>query len=235
VQKITWLLRILVFYIVITPITIIFAVMAITFFLLPTKYRFGYFSAWSNIFIFTVKIICGIKHEITGIENIPNTPCVFVSNHQSLWETIFFNATLPPHCWILKQELLWIPFFGWGLAMLEPINLDRKNILSIKKIIQEGKKKIANGHNIIIFPEATRVAPSDSKSYSRTAAALAIATHTPILPIAHNAGVYWPKGFLPKQPGTIRVKIGKMIPVIDQTATQITEQAKEWIERNKKG
>lgn len=146
-----------------------------------------------------------------------------------MWETIFMQVLLPEQSWVLKKELLHIPVFGWGLALLNPIAINRKNIHSVKELIQQGTKRLKNGRWIIIFPEGTRVAPKVHHRYSRSGAALARASGYAVVPIAHNAGLFWPRGFFIKKPGTIQIVIGPVIPSVGKTTTEINLLAEQWI------
>lgn len=227
-----WKLRILSFYAILIPLTVIFCFISLLTVFLKDKQRYWLITRWSHCFIFWLKTTCGIKYTVNGKENLPKDPCVVLANHQSAWETIFMQVLLPPQSWILKKELLKIPFFGWGLAMLKPIAIDRNDKFSVKKIISTGKSLLTNGRWILIFPEGTRVAPGKNKKFSRTAAALAVAAQVPILPVAHNAGTLWPKGFFPKKPGNITVNIGNSIGTFGKDPNTLTIQAEQWIKSN---
>lgn len=217
------------FYLGLIPATIIFAILGTLFFFLPFKLRYYLIIRWSHFFIFWAKITCGIRYAVVGKENIPTKNVIIFSNHQSMWETIFFQVLFPEQCWVLKKELLTIPFFGWGLALLDPIAIDRKHFNSVKALIQQGKERLEKGRWVIIFPEGTRVAPNKEHRYSRSGAALAEATGYPILPIAHNAGLYWPRGFFIKKPGIIRIVIGPIIASKGKTASELNAGVEQWI------
>lgn len=217
------------FYLGLIPVTIFFAILGNLFFFLPFKLRYYLITRWSHFFIFWAKTTCGINYTIEGKQNIPKQNAIIFSNHQSMWETIFFQVLFPEQCWVLKKELLYIPFFGWGLALLDPIAINRQHFNSVKALIQQGKERLEKGRWVIIFPEGTRVAPNEIHRYSRSGAALAEATGYPILPMAHNAGIYWPRGFLIKQPGTIRIVIGQLIEAKGKTATALNAEAEDWI------
>jgi 1-acyl-sn-glycerol-3-phosphate acyltransferase len=196
---------------------------------MPYRWRYQFCTTWSRFVIWWAKIICGIQYEISGRENLPVQNAIILSNHQSAWETLFFQVLLPPQTWVLKKQLLWIPFFGWALALLEPIAIDRKQSRSIKTLLDNGKKRLSQGRWVVIFPEGTRVAIGKHHTYSRSGAILAKSSGYAIVPIAHNAGLYWPKSAFIKHPGKIRVLIG---PVIDPTHLSIDEihhRATTWI------
>lgn len=202
---------------------------------LPYEKFYNILVGWSHKSIWLAKIICNIKYEVIGKENIPNHPVIIMSNHQSMWDTIIMQVIMPTQTWILKKELLSIPLFGWLLQSLKPIAIDRKKSSSIKQLITQGTQKLKEGKCIIIYPEGTRVPLGETKPFSRSGAALAIAAdNTAILPIAHNAGVCWPKGLWIKQPGIIKIVIGKEISTKGKNATEITTEVENWINNKRK-
>jgi len=225
-----WSLRVVVFYLGLIPVTMIFAILAGLVAPLPAAWRYWIITRWSYFFVWWVKVSCGLAYRVLGKENLPLTACVVLANHQSTWETIFMQVLLPPQTWILKKELLHIPFFGWGLALLQPIAIDRRNKFAVKSIVTQGKTRLSAGRWVLIYPEGTRVAVGEQKSFSRTGAALAIAAEVPVVPIAHNAGVFWPRGVWLKQPGVITVRIGAVIDPQGKTAEEITAAAQQWIQ-----
>lgn len=217
------------FYLGLVPATLLFAILGTLFFFLPFKARYYLITRWSHFFIFWAKITCGLRYKVTGKENIPKKNAIIFVNHQSMWETIFMQVLFPTQCWVLKKELLRIPVFGWGLALLDPIAINRKQFNSVKALIQQGFERLQKGRWVVIFPEGTRVAPNVNRPYSRSGAALAETTGYSILPIAHNAGLYWPRGFFIKKPGTIRIVIGPVIEAKEKTATVLNKEAELWI------
>ena len=211
-----WRLRVLTFYIIITTIITVFFV----FFCIPIKlfgapYSFRYKLAviFSYIFIYLMWFICDIKFKVEKNVELPqnNTPYIVISNHQSFWENFFMQLIVPKHSWVMKQELLDIPIFGQCLKALEPIAIDRKNKRSIIEILKKGERKIKEGLSIVIFPEAGTVNVNQNVRFKTSAAKLALNTKVPILLIALNSGLVWPKGFWFKRPGTITVKIMEII------------------------
>ena len=214
-------------------LTIWFSVTGSLFFsFLPYKIRTAYILNWNRFTIFWAKCTVGVKYEITGLENLPtDRPYVALSKHQSQWETYFLQGFLAPVSVVLKQELLKVPFFGWGLRLAAPIGIDRSNPREALKAIQsQGTARIADNINVLIFPEGTRVEPGKQGKYARGGANIAVATGAPVIPIAHNAGVFWPSEKFLKNAGTISVVIGKPIESTDLSSREITEQAREWIE-----
>lgn len=201
---------------------------------LTLKNRFRYFLFWNRFAIFWLKICCKIHVDIQGQENIPKHALVILSNHQSPWETIFLYYFFLPVSAILKKELLRIPFFGWSLAMLRPIAIDRKRKLTARQaILQQGKNRLENGISILIFPEGTRLAPGQNKIYQTGGAVLAIEAGAKVLPVAHNAGHYWPARKFIKYPGTIKLRIGQEIDTTGRSARELTNQVESWIKQER--
>jgi 1-acyl-sn-glycerol-3-phosphate acyltransferase len=186
---------------------------------------------WNRFVIFWLKITCGVRYQVFGAENLPKQPYVALSKHQSQWETVFLQAFLFPVSFVLKRELLSVPFFGWALRLTKPIAINRSNPKqSLKQILQDGQKRLGEGISVLIFPEGTRIEPGQPSKYARGGANIAVAAKVPVVPIAVNAGYCWPsKGYI-KYPGKITVNIGKPINTTELTSREITEQAEQWIE-----
>lgn len=175
---------------------------------------------------------CGLGYVVEGLENLPETPSILMAKHQSTWETIALRALLPfRHTWVLKRELLWVPFFGWALALFRPIAIDRRSgRKAVRKLLTEGKRALEDGLSIVIFPEGTRVAPEQRKRYGLGGAMLAAHTGAPVVPIAHNAGVFWRRRDLKKYPGTIQVVIGQAIATKGLSPAEVSNTVEQWIE-----
>lgn len=206
-------------------------IIAIFTLVLPVNLAMRIVSGWAWSVTWLLKVICGLKHEVTGIENIPNEPVIFACKHQSAWETIALQTIIPPAAWILKRELLWIPIFGWGLACIKPIAInrgDRKAALA--SVLEQGAIAHAAGRHILVFPEGTRTAYGSSAKYKQGVARLALKTGAKIVPIAHNAGKFWPKQSIMKKPGTIQVIIGEAFTPKSDNLSEITEEVRDWIE-----
>ncbi|MDR0747670.1 MAG: 1-acyl-sn-glycerol-3-phosphate acyltransferase [Helicobacteraceae bacterium] len=201
---------------------------------LSQKQRFFFPRITFHVTSFWLRIICGITYRVEGLENIPDYPCVIASNHQSAWETYALQVFISPLCTVLKRELLFIPFFGWSLAYMKPIAIDRSNaIAASKKVLKVGKSRLADGISVLVFPEGTRTKAGVDAEFKRTAAALAHNAKVPILPIAHNSGKFWPARTIWKQKGVIVMKIGKPIDTSGKTAEAIHNIYSEWIKREK--
>lgn len=231
-QRLIWSFRLALFYAGIIPATIIIATCGWCLAPLPSLWCYRIITSWSHFFIWWVKITCGLRYSVKGRKNLPKAPFIVLCNHQSMWETIFMQVLLPPQSWVLKRELLWIPFFGWGLALIKPIAVYRDRLTDVKFILAQGKKRVSQGRCVVFYPEGTRLPVGKTKRFSRTGAALANATSLPIIPIAHNAGNFWPKGPWIKRKGTISVHIGEAIFPNDDPSN-MTLQAQEWINKTK--
>lgn len=215
-------------------LTVIFSLVAV--FTTPLKpiSRYQVITIWSRLITRLSKTICGIDYRVVGIENLPHEPCVILSNHQSSWETFAFQVIFPPQVWVLKKSLLRIPFFGWGLAMMNPIAIDRSSgTEALRQMLHQGKDRIINGWYVIVFPEGTRMKPTEKAKYQPGGAWLARKLEVPILPVAHNAGVLWSKNALVKKPGIITVTVGEPIQTKDRSVNSLIDEASSWIELNK--
>jgi 1-acyl-sn-glycerol-3-phosphate acyltransferase len=188
-------------------------------------------SGWARSMIWWLRITCNIRHEVTGLENLPNSPSIILSKHQSAWETLAFQAIFPTQVYVLKRELLWIPIFGWGLAMSSPIAIDRSaGREALKKLVANGAARLKSGLWVVIFPEGTRIAPGEKGKYQIGGAWLATHTKTQVVPVAHNAGRYWAKNSFIKKQGVIQIHIGKPIQTAGLKADVLNHQVEAWIE-----
>lgn len=207
-----------------------FSTLAVLLWPLPFKWRYAVVSQWAKTNIWLLAKICRIKLEVEGREHIGTQPAIIICKHQSSWETLALQAVFPPQVWVMKRELLWIPFFGWGLASLRPIAINRKaGRKALSQIIEQGLERLSSGAWVVVFPEGTRVATGYMKKFGIGGARLAIDTGYPVIPVAHNAGKYWPKhGFL-KYPGTIKMVVGKKIPSQNHSPTELNQQLFDWM------
>ncbi|OOZ37547.1 lysophospholipid acyltransferase family protein [Solemya velesiana gill symbiont] len=227
------LLRSIIYFIgLVLSIILIGLPIAILGWFMPFSWRSRLSNLWGKLNLFMLRVICGLKYEITGIENIPEKSAIVLSKHQSAWETIALRGLLPPEqAWVLKRELMWIPVFGWALAAVEPIAINRKaGRKAAKEIIEKGVDRLKKGRLVVIFPEGTRVAPGDYKRYGIGGAMLASKSGYPVIPIAHNAGVFWRRQGIKKYPGTIQVVIGEPIETEGLNTSKINEMVEDWIE-----
>jgi len=212
-----------------------YALFALLTFPLPRMTRYLLISGWSRLVIRLARWILGIEWRVEGRENLPARPAVILSKHQSAWETMAFQLIFPPQVLVLKRELLWIPFFGWGLALMSPIAINRsRGMRALRTIARRGRERLAQGFWVVVFPEGTRVAPGSQRAYHPGGAWLASASGAPVVPVAHNAGLLWPRNAFLKRPGTVTVRIGPPIEVANRDPQTINELARTWIEEQQK-
>ncbi|MBY4676831.1 lysophospholipid acyltransferase family protein [Marinobacterium arenosum] len=199
--------------------------------LLPFRARFRLITSINYFYIFWLRLCCGVKVEVQGREHLPESGAyVVIANHQSEWETLFFQTLVRPQCTVLKRELLKIPFFGWALGLLKPIALDRsKRRGALKQLLQQGKERLADKIPVLIFPQGTRVPVGELGRFNKGGAMLAVAGDVPVVPIVHNAGEFWPGKSFVKYPGTVTVKVGPRIDTNGRTVDEVHDQSIEWM------
>ncbi|MGE3453096.1 MAG: lysophospholipid acyltransferase family protein [Burkholderiales bacterium] len=212
-------------------VTAVFGILVPAFGLFSYRAALWLARSWARRVLKWAEWSCGIRYEVRGMENVPAGPAVIMAKHQSAWETLFIEATFPYQCWIIKRELLWLPFVGWGLAAVRSIAIDRKSgVAAREQIVEQGSRRIAQGLWVTIFPEGTRVPVGKRGRYGIGGATLATRTGTPILPIAHNAGEVWGRYAFRKRAGTVQVVVGPVIPVAGRDALSVNREVEEWIE-----
>ena len=200
-------------------------------FWLPYRYQFAMARGWARALFWMLERLCQLKFVVEGQERIPPGAHIVMSNHASAWETIAQFVIFPPHVWVLKRELLWIPFVGWGLKVLRPIAINRsESHRAVNQVVEQGKARLAAGLWIIIFPEGTRVMAGETKKFGVSGALLATATGKLVIPLSHNAGKFWPRRSFVKQPGTIRVVIGQPIESVGKNPRVLNQEVRESIE-----
>lgn len=199
--------------------------------LVPYRARVAIARQWAGINLYALRWLCGLRWRVEGREHLPDCPVVVFSKHQSTWETMALPWLLPPQTWVVKRELLWLPFFGWGLAALRPIAIDRSaGRQAVEQVLEQGRRKLAQGVWVTVFPEGTRVRPGHTARYRMGGAILATETETPVLPIAHNAGEFWPRRSFIKHPGEVIVSILPPIPSAGKTPEQLNDEVRAAIE-----
>jgi 1-acyl-sn-glycerol-3-phosphate acyltransferase len=200
--------------------------------LLPWRKRFALARVWGKVLLWAVRVLCRLDYKVVGAENLPQgEACIALVKHSSSWETFAQAALLPPQVWVLKRELTWIPFVGWGIRQLHAIAIDRgAGGTAVKQMIEQGRERLARGHWIVVFPEGTRMPPGQTRRYGVGGAAVASETGARIVPVAHNAGYFWPRRGLMKKPGTILVTIGAPIETRGRDARELNEEAQRFIE-----
>ena len=221
------------FLLVFTPIWSVLCMLAFPFLNPENRYRF--IGLWNKVVIQVLKHLCGIHFEIRGMENIQavlDQPVVVLSKHQSAYETIAYIALLPKQlCFVFKRELLWIPFFGWALALLKMIHINRASKeTAALSVASQGRKRLSEGKWILMFPEGTRTPVGSHKPYRKGGARLASATGATVVPIAHNAGRFWPRNSFMKYPGTVIFSIGPAIASAGKSGDQLHQEVESWIE-----
>jgi 1-acyl-sn-glycerol-3-phosphate acyltransferase len=216
------------FQIVVTPP---YAVLVLLLFWLPPVQRYRFITGWCWIILQGARWICGIRHRVIGLDNVPTTACVVMSKHSSTWETLFLTQLFPPLAYVAKKELLAIPFFGWAFRFASPITIDRKaGHDAMAQIATQGRERIGQGFWIAVYPEGTRIRAGTRARYKTGGSRLAAALGVPLLPVAHNAGWLWPKGVFGKRPGVITLSIGAPIATTGCDVPVLTQRVESWIE-----
>jgi 1-acyl-sn-glycerol-3-phosphate acyltransferase len=224
-------LRSFLFSIALTGLTVVWALVSLCAAPLPYRSRYRVISRWNAAVRWLLRVVVGLDYRLEGAEHIPSTPCIVFSKHESAWETIIFPLVFVPQTWVLKRELLRLPFFGWGLALLDPIAIDRNaGSAALAQVVAQGRERLARGIWVVIFPEGTRVAPGTRRRYKQGGASLAAATGAPVLPVALDSGDYWGRNRFSKFPGVVRVVIGEPIATDGLPAAEINRRAERWIE-----
>ena len=196
---------------------------------MPTRYRI--IALWRTGFMALCHYVLGIRYRVLGRENMPAAPAVVMAKHQSAWETVALQEVFPPLVFVLKKELLRVPFFGWGLAAMKMISIDRAAAKdALKQVFDQGRERLSAGYWVVIFPEGTRVAPGETARYKPGGAHLAVRSGARVVPVAHNAGEFWRKDRFTIAPGLITVSIGPPIDPAGKTAAKINTLAAAWIE-----
>ncbi|MEP6884892.1 MAG: lysophospholipid acyltransferase family protein [Gammaproteobacteria bacterium] len=205
-------------------------VMALGFWL-PYRAQFAIARTWARILFWVLEHLCGLKYVVEGREHIPAGNHIVMSNHSSAWETVAQFLIFPPQVWVLKRELLWIPFVGWGLKLLRPIAINRgEGHRAVNQVIDQGKARLRDGLWIIIFPEGTRVIAGETRKFGVSGALLSIASGKSVVPLSHNAGTFWPRRGFVKKPGIVRVVIGEAIEPAGKNPRELNEEVRQAIE-----
>ena len=224
-------IRSLLFWIGFIVNTAVFGTSVVILFFTPSSFRLKIARVWSHVNNFLLKVFCGIDFTVQGKENLDVDTAIILSKHQSTWETLALHSFTPYVHWVFKRELMYIPVFGWALALTDPIAINRgTGRVAIKQLITEGTRKLNDGKWMVLFPEGTRTAPGKSHKYKIGGALLAEKSGYPVIPIAHNAGEFWPRHSFIKWPGTISVVIGPAIETKGRMAEDINAEVFNWIE-----
>jgi 1-acyl-sn-glycerol-3-phosphate acyltransferase len=201
----------------------------------PRHARYRVISGWSVVMLWLLRRLCGVSWSVEGREHLPLRPAVILAKHQSAWETLAFQSIFPQQVHVLKRELLWLPFFGWGLALMSPIAIDRaRGVSALRQIARKGKERLEQGFWVVVFPEGTRVSPGERRKYQLGGAWLAAHAGAPVVPVAHNAGRAWPRNSFLKHRFHITVRIGPAIQSAGRDPSEINAEAEAWIEAQQK-
>lgn len=228
-------LRTLLFYLLLSSSSLLWCLLAVL--IAPVlgfrqRYRLV-IRSWCRLAVWLARVVARVDYRIDGLENIPAQPCVILAKHQSTWETFFLSALFEPLSQVIKRELLYVPCFGWALATFKPIAIDRSSPkTALRELARRGHQRLQQGCWVLIFPEGTRIPVGQTGKFSRGGAALAVNAGLPVLPIAHDAGRYWPKEGWAKYPGCIQVAIGEPMFAADDSPKAIAElnqRAEDWI------
>lgn len=231
-MQVVLFIRSLIFLLVMALATVIWAPISMLFAFLPYNQRYYVTARWNVFVIWAARLICGIRYQIKGMENFPDAPAILLAKHQSAWETIFLITAAPrPLVYVFKKSITYIPFFGWAISMLRMIPIDRsKGKDAFSQVVMHGKKRLADGQWIIMFPEGTRIPVGKKGQYKGGGARLAVETGAPVVPIALNSGECWGKNSFIKKPGLITVSVGKPIPSEGKSAVELMQEVEQWIE-----
>jgi 1-acyl-sn-glycerol-3-phosphate acyltransferase len=200
---------------------------------LPWRGRFWMAGVMGHVMVFLLKWICGLDHVVEGRENLPATGAhVILMKHSSTWETYTIMFLFKPLVWVMKREILFIPLVGWGCMLARCIAIDRKaGGSAVNQVLRQGKDRMEKlGAWILVFPEGTRMAAGETRRYGSSGALLAAQQNCKIVPVAHNAGFFWPRRGLLKKRGTIRVVIGPPIEAAGRDVREVNEECQRWIE-----
>lgn len=198
--------------------------------ILPFNFRYQLARLWSKGTVTMARLLCGVRYEVKGLDNIPDTPCVVMSKHQSSWETYFLQVLFAPQSTVLKGELLSIPVFGWVLKALEPVAIDRSaKRNALKQVVKQGGERLSQGRWVVIYPEGTRIHPGQPTEFSNSGALLAQKNNANVIPVAHNAGECWPGKSVLLTPGVVTVSIGPVIESESHSAKALGQEAEQWV------
>lgn len=227
------LLRSLLFYFGYAASALVFGTVSLFLWWLPISWRYAILLPWNHVVLGWLRLTCNIRVEVVDYNRQPLTsgPYVILSKHQTSWETLFLQTYFQPLSTILKRSLLFIPFFGWGIASLRPIGIDRSSpVKALRQVKTQGVDRLSRGFNLLIFPEGTRTQPGTQGKYARSGVEVAAAAGVKAIPVAHNAGECWPARSLRKYPGTIQVVIGRPVATVGRDSREVIAEVRDWIE-----
>jgi len=209
----------------------VYGIAALLFGAVSRRLSYSVAVAWAGSVLYLLKLLCRLDYVVEGAEHLARDNCVVLQKHSSSWETIAQFRIFPLQTWVLKRELLWAPILGWVIRGYRPIAIDRKaGRAAVEQVVAQGQTRLEQGYWVMIFPEGTRVAAGQVRRFGLSGALLAIAAGRAIIPVAHNAGEFWPRRGWLKRPGTIRVIIGAPIDTVGRDPRDLTNEVQQWIE-----
>jgi 1-acyl-sn-glycerol-3-phosphate acyltransferase len=224
-------LRSLLFQVIYVLSTIVFSIISLGLWLTPKATAYHVMTYWARFVLWNLRVICKLSYRVQGAVQL-DQPAVALVRHESAWETLALQEIFPRQAWVLKRELLRIPFFGWGLAVMWPIAIDRgAGRAALKQVIEQGKERLADGAWVVIFPEGTRMPADQLGKMNIGGAMLAEKSGSPVVLMTHNAGRYWAKGAFLKYPGVIEVYISDPLPA-GLSATEINQRAEAFFRQH---
>ena len=225
-------LRSALYLLLLTVVVIPWSFVVLAAYVTPLATRYRLCAMWTRFAILAARRICGITWRIEGWENLPDGPAILLPKHQSTWETFWLPSFVPRQLtFVYKRELHLVPFFGWAMASLHMINIDRsRGQDAFEQVVRQGTEHLRDGWWIVIFPEGTRTRPGSTRRYKTGGARLAVRTGTQVVPIAVNSGEVWPRRAFLKVPGEITISIGKPISTEGRTADEVASLVESWIE-----
>jgi 1-acyl-sn-glycerol-3-phosphate acyltransferase len=186
---------------------------------------------WVHMIVGLAQVLCGLRYEVEGRENLPAEASVVLFKHSSAYETLVQMLIAPWQTWVLKRELMWVPFFGWALAALGPIAINRSaGNSAVQQVIDQGTAWLERGRWVMVFPEGTRMPPGETRRYGLSGTLLAQATGCPLVPVAHNAGDFWPRRGWRKRAGTVRFCIGPPVDPAGRNPRELNREIQDWVE-----
>jgi len=224
-------IRSLIFFLIEITWIPFYAVMVLFCFPFKPHTRYFFIKGLAHSLMWLLRIVCNVRMEVRGAENIPKEPCIILCKHQSAWETFALQTVFPDQVYVLKRELLWLPFFGWGLALQSPIAINRsKGKDAMRQLLKQGKQRLDDGFCVVVFPEGTRMPFGQRGKYKIGGAMLAASSGAPVSPVAHNAGKVWGRNAFMKYPGTVVMSIGEPIDPAGLKPEEINRRVEAWIE-----
>jgi len=225
------LLRSVLFTVLMFITVVPYACLVILFGFVNKAFAFRFAQAWGRLVDRMARFLCGLHYVVEGRENLPEQSAVVMSKHSSAYETIMQLVIVPRHSWVLKRELIWLPFFGWALWAMRPIAINRNaGGGAVQQVLAQGCDRLARGMWVIIFPEGTRMPPGETRRYGMSGVLLAQRAGVPIVPIAHNAGDFWPRRGWCKKAGTVRFVIGPSVDAAGKEPREVNAEVQAWIE-----